>query len=460
MKMKTKKGVLLSLVVLLVVVLLLGSASILSSKGIFNPVLKFFGITGEPILGAGEYPTSYPIINTVIEKQSTEPGYNISWSLKEDEPSWLPIVLRAKINITTINESGSRFPENNFPTIKPYYHLILGTSPIFKLLNYDLEIQHEPSIVTSLGCKPQCDNKIGTYPLPQNSWIEPCYGTSLKNITGSCPAGYPLDYFNTPIATYFTISPPTCCYKGTEDEGWYNVTDCSSLEILYPTCTAVNCLPYRLGNVTQCELGEYSVFYKMKSKDFSIFEQELKKPGEGASQNTSINWFVAMDFIEGSPDTSGDMLDEFSQVDYVSKWDSSEQKYFGSAYGLTQGSPVLIGSFNIEKGKPYFSSLNRLENGAVPILSYAGVVPSPRTFSLNLGTNLISLPLNTTLNTTQDICDAIGMTPDESSVFIWNPETQNANPPYICGVSSQDISGGRAYMIIDQNLATSNWQQI
>ncbi|MCX6742186.1 MAG: hypothetical protein NTX24_03375 [Candidatus Pacearchaeota archaeon] len=469
-----KKGFSKSLTVVIVLVLLLGLVSVLifMEGGILNPVLKFFGISGKPIFGEGETPEeypSYPEINTSFEKIS-DGNYNVSWSLVQNNPDWKAQILRTNFSIRQPN--GTIIPVE-IPNGQQYT-IISGDSPLFAFLNFTLDIKHgkQKGVIPILGdCKPQCIPTNLSHIEGPGSWIDFCTNpvTDLKDVI-SCPEGYPFNYTTTPIDEYFTIEPPYCCFIGTGSEGWYT-TNCTYLEELWTNCTESGCLVYRIGNASApsfCELGNYSVYYEMGSDDSVIFEQELIATAE----NTSINWFTDLDFIgnEEGIDTSGDLLN-LAGIDYVSRWNSSDQKYYGSAEGIQGGgAPIVIGSFNLDRGKPYFTSVSGATPGSNVTLSYAGEVPSAVTFGFkksgDFNYNYVSLTLDTNMTNASNLCN---ITDSGGNLILdqtqrlswWNPLTQSVEYSketcqYIMLGGEADflINPGEAYQIIAQRNAT------
>ncbi len=461
-----KKGVSIGLTVVFIIVLFLGLVSVLSfmGMGILDPVLKFFGITGVPIIDPSELP-NYPVINTTFEKISNG-NYTVRWTIEEvpDDPRWTALVL--KTHVMTLSEG---ILTQELLPFGQQYKQISGTPPIFYIMNFTLDVKHGGIVLSSEGnCKPQCvpDNGVSG----PGAWYDFCMNTvvPLKNVA-NCPAGYPIDYDIAPITEYFTIDPPYGCYEGIEPaEGWYNIT-CLELQSLFPadpSCVSIQCRSYKITNnvsrADPCNLGMYAVYYERNSNNMAIFEQELKTP----TQNTSINWFTNFDFIEGDSDTSEDLLEGFSEVDYVSKWQSSDQNYYGSAEGIAGGgAPVVIGSFNLDKGKPYFASLSGGPPNSSMFLSYAGVVPSPVTFTIRKtadnDVNYINLPLNTTIDKLSDLCSVLigeGIFESESSITKWDSLTQRSNSSDSCdGIYGDwDLEPGRVYLI-HSNVTDQEW---
>jgi hypothetical protein len=154
------------------------------------------------------------------------------------------------------------------------------------------------------------------------------------------------------------------------------------------------------------------------------------------------------------------MLLAFPALDYVSRWNSTNQRYFGTAKGAMGAASIIIGSFAMEQGKPYFASIANLSPGSNFYLSYAGQVPSAVTFSLHTGDNYISLPLNTTITNVTQLCDSMNLQNEINVVTIWNTTTQNYNS-YTCGLESYNLSGGSVYRAsVDPLISGDSWTQI
>jgi hypothetical protein len=474
--MKMKKGMTVNLAVLIVVVIAIIFLS-LSYFGVFN-TYNPLEISGNPILEEGKsaepYP-NYPIINTTINRNDYG-NYTVSWDIKEEpnDVNWTPLILRT--NFET-KRDGIILLE-----LFPYgvkSKEIIDTPPIFYLINFTLDIKHEGIVVSSEGaCKPQCvpDNGVSG----PGAWYDLCIPATvkLKNVS-SCPSGYPIDYDTAPISTYFTIESPYCCFEDSNPgEGWYNMT-CGEIRGFFPddiNCTTIGCQAYKItDNISRtdaCTFREYAVYYEMKEKQYAIFEQKFETPGPGAAQNTSINWFTNLPFIESPQgneegfNTSGEMLLAFPALDYVSRWNSTNQRYFGTAKGAMGAASIIIGSFAMEQGKPYFASIANLSPGSNFYLAYAGQVPAPATYQFKTGgdsVNYVSLMLNTSIVNASDLCDIRDASNNQIVLQIvglswWNTTTQqietSATTCEVIPGGDFVLDNGRVYRFMAQRNAS------
>jgi len=408
-------------------------------------------------------PQNYPVLDANLVKVEWG-NYNLLWRLIYNELPWDVQILWSDINIT----NASRVLVQNSSNFTALTMPITGSIPLFRYIKLITSIKHGNLSGT---CKPVC---IGHSTLPEapGTWVDPCYNPYqiIRVWNESCPVNYTNGSGTGPyianawkdsrnhedVCDYFRISPPYCCYGGTVNEGWYTI-NCSAATI----CTDVGaCAPYLI-EPAQCESGEFSVFYEMFATDNVIFEQKFRTAEGGTGQNTSINWFVNLPFNEGTLSESGDLLDQV-RIDYVSKLDPSDQKYYGTSRGTRGGNTVVVGSFAMEEGKPYFASAAGLRtNSSNLVLSFSDEAPALVTFDLSDGDNLVSLPLNTTLNTTEDLCDSMNLANYQDSVTIWNPQTQDTLS-YLCGSGedNQNVLPGEAYTV-DPNVSISGpqWTQ-
>ncbi len=481
--MKMKKEVGAGVFVLLVMVVVLILASFLSLSGIFDSISRSLGITGMPVIDPNELP-EYPTIDTHFSQ--IEAGqYTFSWEIEENDPRWDAEILWSNLNISEPGFDGAIST-----CLEDETYTVLDTPPIFKFLNLNLNIKHGN---LSGNCRPRCKPDSAIIPGGPGKWIDYCITVlalsdyclysplQLKNVS-DCPLVYTNPVYTGPdifenLSEYFTVDSPYCCFEGAPEEGWYT-TNCT---YIYSYCSVIGpgCVLDFLIRHDQCELGEYSVFYKMQSDNLTIFEQELKAPGEGAGQNTSINWFTHFNFVETNiPESidisSGELLDKFDELDYVSKWNSTNQKYSGSAKGTLGAQTVVIGSFAMDKGKPYFASVADLPEGQQFFLSYAGEIPAPAAYQFkkvgSFSNNYVSLTLDTNITNASQLCnirDGGGnlILDQTRRLAWWNPVTQTVEQSddecsVILTYPDLDfvLSPGKVYQFIAQRNAT--WAEV
>lgn len=455
-----KKGILISLAILFVLVAVLGFASFFS----FPDVLHKMGLTGMAIVSK-ICPDSFVDFGYNIDKLSMG-NYELRWAISEEDDEYDAIYMGYNINQTDPNNESNNRQDYFIPAYSNNSgnYSINGTAPISRIIDMAIHVKHG---ILDGACKPWCVPDDWNVPEGPGAWYDLCEGTKLKDALLGCPEPYQdPDFFRVEpsqvineICAYFTVSPPSCCFNGTANEGWYNDTNCTFIESM--GC-GTECRSERLIKLTQCETGEFSVYYDYIPERIAIFEQEFKLP-EGAEQPTSINWFTKYDFIEdrgqGASTTSEDLMSKHDEIDYISKYDSSDQKYFGTAKGTVAGHDVYIGSFDVDNGKPYFASMGGLTPGVPFYLSYAGDMPAPVTFELEPGDNMLSLPLNTTIENVTSLCNSLGLGVEEAAIHVWDPKTQHGSV-YVCGDDDTSLFGGRVYRVIINDIEPGTlWTQ-
>ncbi|MEM4215365.1 MAG: hypothetical protein QW484_03330 [Candidatus Pacearchaeota archaeon] len=254
-----------------------------------------------------------------------------------------------------------------------------------------------------------------------------------------------------------------CCFKGTRSEGWYDV-DCDK-------ATEENLITYD----STCHLG--AMLCEQESDLMVKYTQEFKKPEErGAlTARTGVNW---LHFVNFGGIVSSDQLLKIggSPFDYVAYWDPEKQEQHGTAEGdpkmVCEQKPgqkqgvcylerVFTGVFTMKRGHPYFVSLR------VPQfdMTYVGKVPEHVTFEFKYGpsnsghANYIVLPLDTTIKTAKDLCEAKAdngqdLMSDDDNIGFWDVEQQKIIMPaarcfYIKNVPGYNfnLEAGKIYLI-------------
>lgn len=196
--------------------------------------------------------------------------------------------------------------------------------------------------------------------------------------------------------------------------------------------------------------------------------------------NTNINWVV--NYLpppytkgRGIVNQSGQLLNR-SDMDYVARWLPEEQWQKGAAKGfLTPLNWIETGSFDLERGKPYFISATADVN-----VTWVGSMPEPVVFELSKegrGYNYISLPFNTIIRKASQLCNQTysGLPiRQDGRIGWWDVQEQRTKLSERCDVIIRflpaceidpnhprcfdfDLEPGRVYRIV--STAEMNWTQ-
>ena len=130
------------------------------------------------------------------------------------------------------------------------------------------------------------------------------------------------------------------------------------------------------------------------------------------------------------------------QGPHISVWDATMQKtVYGSAWGIkgTSASMTLepVGGMIMKEGMPYFISPDNDGN-----ITWVGSVPQHATVELkvfynaigSLSENFIVLPLDTTIETAKDLCEAkaddnLSLMSDSNNIEVWDANNQTRYYP-------------------------------
>ncbi|MCL6500409.1 MAG: hypothetical protein K6T16_00010 [Candidatus Pacearchaeota archaeon] len=237
--------------------------------------------------------------------------------------------------------------------------------------------------IAELGCKPICMFE-GT---KSEGWYDSCDGNLIKYDV--CAGAY-----------------AECKYIGSESEGWYKTSMMPIEElIIYDECSK---------KIVECP---------MESEAFVKFTQIIfKQPSQPRdAPRTNINWIIN---IYG--EVPSYELMERSRADYVSQWFCSQQRFVGTARGRGP-KDVVTGVFTMQQGYPYSLSSTIGDIG----LTYVTKLPDHLTFNFCPGANYLSLPLDTKLDKASQLCDSLGLLPDDSLGY-WDVQNQKIMA-HLCG---------------------------